>query len=33
MNSAMTLTSTPVQVAANATILFSNIDRLTMSSA
>jgi hypothetical protein len=33
MNSAMTLTSTPSQVAANATTLFNNTDRLMISSA
>jgi hypothetical protein len=33
MNNAMMLTSTPSQVAANATTLFNNTDRLTMSSA
>src|SRR6476661_6691722 len=33
MNSAMTLTSTPNQVAVNATTLFNNTDRLTINSA
>jgi len=33
MNIATTLTSTPTQVAANATALFNNTDRLTIKSA